>query len=265
MKIISKYYFFVTCYLLLTACCLHAQLNISPTIANATCPDTSDGSISVSVSGGTLPYTYQWLPGGQTTSAITGLSPGTYSISATDNDGINSTASYVVGPVPISDNSQIQSPFCTSNGSIIDIPSGGNGSPYQFLWNTGQTIAGILSIGAGNYSVIITDVNNCTANFSYSLTEIECFISPEQYFTPNGDGINDTWLIANAQYFDNIHLIVFDRWGTRVHEQRGTYQPWDGKSYFGIPVPDAVYYYFFYQDKDDKQKNAKNGSVTIIR
>jgi len=180
---------------------LFAQLTITPSVTNATCPNSSNGSISVSVSGGTSPYTYQWLPYGQTTPDITGLTTGTYSVIVTDNDGSSSTASYEVGPVP----------------------------------------------------------------FSYPESMTECSVIPASYFTPNGDGYNDTWQIANAQYFDNIHLIVFDRWGTRVHEQKGTYELWDGKSYFGIPVPDAVYYYFFYQDKDDKQKQAKSGSVTILR
>lgn len=242
-----------------------AQFTITPSITNVSCPDGSDGSASVSVSGGTSPYTYQWLPDLQTTPAITGLVGGNYFVTITDNTGIDSIISIPVSePQPISDNSNIQTPFCTSNGHIVLSPTGGT-SPYQFSWSTGQTIAGITSIGAGNYSVIVTDANNCTANFSYSLIETECFVTPSSYFTPNGDGYNDTWSIANAQYFDNAHVIVFDRWGTRVHEQKGTYELWDGKSYLGIPVPDAVYYYFFYQEKDDKQKNAKSGSVTILR
>ncbi|HEY4799674.1 MAG TPA: gliding motility-associated C-terminal domain-containing protein, partial [Bacteroidia bacterium] len=109
------------------------------------------------------------------------------------------------------------------------------------------------------------DANGCTKRYSYVLAQEKCFVEPAKYFTPNDDGINDTWVIVNSQYFNNIHLIVFDRWGTRVFEKRGTYEPWDGKSYLGLPVPDAVYYYFFYQDKEDKQKDAIKGSVTIVR
>ena len=255
-----------TCSLLLLSCFLHAQLIITPTITNATCPADSNGSISVSVSGGTTPYIYQWLPDLQTTPTITGLIPGTYSVIVTDNAGIDSTVSYVVGPSPISVVSDdIQNPICTSNGHIAITSVSGGAGGYQYVWNTGSSAQAIASVGAGNYQVTITDANNCTASFSYDLIEGECFVSPELYFTPNTDGINDTWSIANAQYFDNIHLIVFDRWGTRVHEQKGTYEPWDGKSYFGIPVPVAVYYYFFYQDKEDKQKEAISGSVTIMR
>lgn len=255
---------FIFC--LLSSDIFSQAFTINTTVVNVSCPGGSDGSISVSVSGGTSPYAYNWNDN-QTTSAVTGLSAGTYTVTITDSDTPqnDSTISVsVTAPQPISDNADIQAPFCTSNGHVVLIPSGGT-SPYQFSWNTGQTVAGITSVGAGEYSVIVTDANSCTANFSYSLTETECFVTPSSYFTPNGDSYNDTWQIANAQYFDNAHLIVFDRWGTRVHEQKGTYELWEGKSYLGIPVPDAVYYYFFYQDKDDKQKNAKSGSVTIIR
>mgnify|MGYP001600970250 CR=1 FL=1 len=102
-------------------------------------------------------------------------------------------------------------------------------------------------------------------DFSYPLTEIECKVYPAQHFTPNGDDFNDTWSIANAQYFNNARLIIFDRWGTKVYEHKGLYEPWNGKSYLGIPVPDAAYYYFFYRDKDNKQKQAQSGSITIVR
>src|ERR1051326_1412383 len=187
-----------------------AQMTITPTIANATCPADSNGSISISVSGGTTPYTYQWLPDGQTSPNITGLEPGTYSVTVTDNTSTSMTASYVVGPSPISVTDDVQAPVCTNNGHIaVTAVSGGTGS-YQYLWSTGSTAQAIANIGAGDYSLIITDANNCPKTFSYSLAEGECSISAESYFSPNDDGINDTWEIANAQYFDNIHLIVFD-------------------------------------------------------
>jgi gliding motility-associated-like protein len=238
---------------------------IIPSVTNVTCPGGNDGIAAVTVMGGTPPYTYLWNPSSQTTSSATALSAGNYSVTITDNAGNDSIFSISVSqPQPISDNPDIQSPFCTSNGHIILSPTGGT-PPYSFNWNDGSTYFFINNAGPGNYSMFITDANNCTASFSYSLTETECFVTPSSYFTPNGDDINDTWDITNSQYFPDARVIVFDRWGTRVWEHKGLYEPWDGRSYLGIPVPDAVYYYFFFQDKDDKQKEAKRGSVTIIR
>lgn len=153
-----------------------------------------------------------------------------------------------------------------ANGSISVSVSGEN-KPYTYQWQevfqTSPTATGLLT---GDYSLLITDSLGIDSTVVFSVgSELNCEISPEPFFTPNGDGWNDTWSIENAEYFDNIHLVVFDRWGTRVHEQRGTYQSWDGKSYLGIPVPVSVYYYFFYKHKDDKEKEAIHGSVTIMR
>ncbi|MEK6615684.1 MAG: gliding motility-associated C-terminal domain-containing protein [Bacteroidota bacterium] len=258
----------VGCVVFIVYCLLSisssAQFTIIPTFTDVTCPGGSNGSASVSVSGGTSPYTYLWSDG-NTTFQAANLTAQIYTVTITDNTGIDSTIMIIVSqPSPIADNADIQAPFCTSNGHIILLPTGGT-SPYQFAWGAGQTVAGITSIGAGDYSVVVTDANNCTASFSYSFAETGCFVTPASCFTPNGDGFNDTWFIANSQYFDNARVIVFDRWGTRVYQHKGLYEPWDGKSYLGIPVPDAVYYYFFYQEKDDKQKNAVTGSVTILR
>jgi gliding motility-associated-like protein len=254
----------IVCYLLPVAY-VHSQFTITPSITNATCPDSANGSINISVSGGAPPYTYLWTPNGQTSSSISGIPPNTYSVTITDNSGNDTTVVYVVGPPPITIADVQNPPHCTHNGSIIILSVSGGSGGYQFLWSTGATNNAIINIGAGNYSVQISDSKNCTKTFSYTVKELECFIRPETFFTPNDDGINDTWYIENAQYFPNAHLIIFNRWGTKVYEHKGLYEPWDGKSYLGIPVPDAVYYFFFYQDKDDKQKDAVTGSVTILR
>lgn len=270
MKIRTKF-IFLACRLLpftlyLIPYTLHSQFIIIPAINNATCSYDSNGSISVSVSGGAIPYTYLWSPGGEASSSVTGLVPGTYEVTITDNAGIDSTVSYAVGPSPVVNDTagKITLPLCTNNGSILLSVSGGTLS-YQYAWSNGSPNVGITQLTAGDYSVVVTDGNNCMATFNFFLPEKKCFVNPEPYFTPNGDGINDTWLIANSGYFPDARVIIFNRWGAKVYDRKGTYESWDGKSYLGVPVPDAVYYYFFYQDKEDKQKAAKNGSVTILR
>lgn len=232
-----------------------AQFTITPSLINATCPSSSDGSIVLSVTGGAAPYMYQWSPGGSTTAAITGLTPGPYTVMLRDNAGADSVLAFTIGPSPISDNAQVA---C----SIELLPTGGT-APFNFEWNDGS-VGASHNAGRGSFSVVVRDANNCTASFSYVIGT-ECTVEPSGFFTPNGDDFNETWFIANAQYFDDIHLIVFDRWGIKVHEQRGVYQPWDGKSSLGISVPVSVYYYFFYENRKDKQKDAKAGSVTIMR
>lgn len=244
---------------------LYAQFSFTSSSTNVNCSGDSTGSASVSVSGGTAPYTYLWLGNGQINDTITGLAAGDYSVTVTDNSGYDSTISLIVSePVPIMDSAVVTLPVCSTNGSIMLALSGGT-APYGYLWNTGSTEAGITQVESDEYYVAVTDAYNCSASFSYSVSEAECSVQPESYFTPNGDGYNDTWDISNSAQFADARLIIFDRWGLAVYEYKGLYESWDGIGRLGIPLPDAVYYYFFYPDKDDKQKEAKCGSVTIIR
>ena len=60
--------------------------------------------------------------------------------------------------------------------------------------------------------------------------------------SPNGDGINDTWHIINIQNYPNNVIKVYNRWGNKIFESRGNYNPWNG-SYRGETLPSGSYYY----------------------
>jgi gliding motility-associated-like protein len=80
-------------------------------------------------------------------------------------------------------------------------------------------------------------------------------------FTPNGDGINDTWILANLSDYPGATVEVFNRYGQVVHRAMASALPWDGK-FKGSPLPVATYYYII----DLKNGFAPmQGSVTIIR
>jgi len=136
--------------------------------------------------------------------------------------------------------------------------------PYTYVWNSGQTTNLIENLSVGNYSVtIIDDLGNDTI-ITVSIIENECEMIPAIAFTPNGDGINDTWFIQNYQYFPNALVQVFDRLGALVFEQQGLYEAWDGKSPLGTPLPDASYYFIVFKDKSDKSA-IKKGTVSIVK
>ena len=136
--------------------------------------------------------------------------------------------------------------------------------PYTYQWSSGGTTPTISNLIAGAYTVTIMDGLANDTSITIAINEIECEMIPEIIFTPNGDGYNDTWFISNYQFYPNAKILVFNRWGQKVHEQKGLYESWDGKDLFGIPVPDASYYFIVQKDKDDKKSLVK-GSVSIIR
>lgn len=151
----------------------------------------------------------------------------------------------------------------SSLGKIIVTVSQTN-PPYIFNWSNGETSNVAEDLAVGTYTLTITDDLGVDTTLTFSITELDCEMAPELFFTPNGDGHNDTWSIQNAQYFDNALVQVFDRLGSLVFESTGLYKAWDGKNRLGIPLPDASYYYLVYKNKDDKA-NIKKGTVSILK
>lgn len=155
---------------------VYPQIIITPTITPATCLGVNDGAISLSVSGGSFPYTYLW-DDGVTTKNRTGLAPGDRSLLVTDSKGCKQTI--VVGCDGLSYTSTIYtvpsiSPFVTTISTIDGPCSGeclgmveanptGGTEPYTYLWSNGATTVSVDSLCAGIYTVTITDANNCLA------------------------------------------------------------------------------------------------------
>lgn len=134
--------------------------------SDASCFGDSDGSATVSATGGTAPYTFTWNPGGLTGATQNGLSAGTYTIEAEDDAGcISSTTVTINEPAEIQLTTSSTTSSCTTpDGSATVSATGGDGN-YTYSWSPGgQTTATINNIAAGAYTVTVTDGNGCTAD-----------------------------------------------------------------------------------------------------
>ncbi|MBI3509535.1 MAG: gliding motility-associated C-terminal domain-containing protein [Bacteroidetes bacterium] len=135
----------------------------SSSLNNASCNGVCDGSLSVNVNGGIPPYTYLWLPGGQTTTSINNLCAGVYIFQARDSAGCTVTQTFAINePSAIVLNQLIDNTLCgVCSGAITLTPSGGTG-PYTYAWLPGgQTTSSINLLCAGIYTVTVTDANGC--------------------------------------------------------------------------------------------------------
>lgn len=83
-------------------------------------------------------------------------------------------------------------------------------------------------------------------------------------FTPNGDGINDRWLITNGNCLKYATAQVFNRYGAKVFESNDYKNTWDG-TYKGNLLPDGTYYYVISFELINSKKVSLKGSVTILR
>ncbi|NJL74532.1 MAG: choice-of-anchor C family protein [Saprospiraceae bacterium] len=119
--------------------------------------------------GGLAPYSYKWSNGSQE-SFIAGVPSGSYSVTVTDANGCAIDSTIVVAPieypeVTISSNT---SGTCSNGGSVqISVIKGV--APYTYKWSSGQTTANLTDVGAGTYTVTVSDSRGCTANGSETI------------------------------------------------------------------------------------------------
>lgn len=159
------------------------QLNLTTTVtsdyngSDISCFGACDGTADVTVTGGTAPYSYAWdaAAGSQTTAAITGICDGTFTVDVTDDNGCTSSQTVtLVEPAQVVNTPTQTDASCNGvcNGIANTSVAGGTGA-YTYQWNDPglSTTASITSLCAGTYDVTITDVNNCTINESYTITE----------------------------------------------------------------------------------------------
>lgn len=128
-------------------------------------------TITSSVTGGTPPYTYLWMPNAQTTASLTNVNTsGSYWLVVTDANG----CSFTSAPVSITIGQQLTAfvnttpSFCLNQGSATVYAYGGT-SPYSYLWSTGNTTQSIQNIPSGSYSVTVTDANGCVTTATDSV------------------------------------------------------------------------------------------------
>ncbi|WP_242928728.1 gliding motility-associated C-terminal domain-containing protein [Pontibacter vulgaris] len=110
------------------------------------------------------------------------------------------------------------------------------------------------------YKVTVETAGGCTFTDEVTVTVLQQVLIPNT-FTPNRDGINDTWEIPNIGSYPNCKVQVFNQWGNKVFSSDGYKQPWDGR-FNGQELPLATYYYIIYLDKNEKPLS---GSVTIVK
>jgi gliding motility-associated-like protein len=151
--------------------------------------------------------------------------------------------------------------------TTLNVSVTGNIVSYQWQPSTGLNNAAIKDPVASpssttTYTLLVIDDNNCEASGSIKVTVSgRSKISVPNAFSPNGDGINDTWVITNLSIYPGATVDVFNRYGQPVFHSENSNKAWDG-TYNGKPLPVGTYYYII-DLKNNEKKTA--GSVTIFK
>ncbi len=146
---------------------------------DASCHDTNDGSVSVSVNGGSGNFVYQWS-NGDNASSIYSLSPGNYEVSVTDIENGCTAYSSTTLSAPNSLNLSIVGINAGINSlGSADLTISGGTAPYSFLWSNGATTEDISNLSGGSYFVSVFDANDCFEETSITIEEnLDCLDHP---------------------------------------------------------------------------------------
>lgn len=144
-----------------------STLLLTSTVINNENCNNAQGSIDITIQGGTTPITYLWSTGA-TTEDISGLSAGTYSCTITDANGCSvSTGNLNLFNAP--GNLNVSTDFvtdeiCGNNAGAIYVTTTGGTTPITYFWSNGSTSEDISGLVAGAYTLTVTDSNGCVFN-----------------------------------------------------------------------------------------------------
>jgi gliding motility-associated-like protein len=247
------------------------------TATDATCGVGTGSITATEFKGGSSNYTYQWLDEngtplpGETNNFIKNLAPGKYTLHLTDGTCIPGDVTYTVKdvaaipPTPSADDVRVYNP----GRAIIKINNPFSTAIYR-LYETATSAQPIKDTIGGDISVNVTESRSYYVSLTYGYcesarTEVKLFLSALtgdiiNTFTPNGDGVNDYWVIKGLDTYPDATVKIFNRYGNSIFESVGYARPFDGNRN-GKPLPAGVYYYII----NLKRGDVLSGNVTIIR
>jgi len=229
--------------------------------------NNNNGSIISTTSSGTAPYNYAWS-NGQTGADAIGLGTGNYSVTVTDAKGCTGTSSAEVFMYPNPVASLTPTDVTIRYGDTVQfIANGGinyNWSPPTYL-NFSDIANPICSpMEDMDYCVVVGDIHDCKDTVCATVKVIYCddFFIPNA-FSPNGDGLNDRFLVKGT-CMTHYNFRIQNRWGQTVFESKHSGESWDG-TFNGVKQDAGVYFYYAEVSFINGKKIIQKGDLTLIR
>jgi gliding motility-associated-like protein len=180
---------------------------------------------------------YSWSTGAST-NILSINEANTYTVTVTDAKGCEATKKFevIASSAPII--SSIQIDHFQPNGGTVTITVTGNGSYlYSLNGSNHQTSPVFTNVESNEYMLTVEDTRGCGKD-----TETIYVLDYPRFFTPNGDGFNDRWRIANLNLVYKAQLRIFDRFGKLLQEFNELSEGWDGL-FLGQPLPADDYWF----------------------
>ena len=211
-----------------------------------------DGSVTLRPPGDFNSYDWET---GETTPEIEVDEPGNYEVTVSNGEGCTATMAFFVSTSSPIDIEVIISEFQQSNSLTINGSSASGGLLYSIDGgNTFSDTSIFTDLPPGYYTVVVRDREGCSEARERVLVR-----GVSRYFTPNNDGINDTWHADRARELGGMKLQIFDRFGKLIIELDSQSRGWDG-TFNGEPLPTGSYWYHL-----KYEKSSYTGHFMLIR
>ena len=246
------------------------RATVSPPVAKSV-GRCGPGSVNLTASGGTE-GNYRWYnANGELIVGATGSKLVTPELSSSTtfyvtNELFGCESKQVPIPVTIHPASHINAgpDQIIEEGQSAQLQGSGEGV-YQWYSSASQTAIQVVAPlvtpnKTTTYTLTVINANGCVASDEMTVL-VQKKLSVPNAFTPNNDGVNDTWEITNIESRQDVKLEVFNRWGSKVYESIGYPQPWDGVV-AGKELPVNTYFYVISLEGG---RQRLTGSVSIIR
>ncbi|MEX1239211.1 MAG: SprB repeat-containing protein, partial [Cyclobacteriaceae bacterium] len=132
----------------------------------------SNGSIDITASGGTGPYSFSWS-NGATTEDLQNMKAGLYTVTVSDNAGCTAQGTYFLRDiVTLTLKGESIATSCVDDASgAIDLTVAGGAAPYSYSWSNGATTEDLSGLTSGTYTVTVTDSKNCSVTATFPVTK----------------------------------------------------------------------------------------------
>ncbi|MGH2553967.1 MAG: gliding motility-associated C-terminal domain-containing protein [Chitinophagaceae bacterium] len=251
---------------------VNINVNSTETITSS-CDNTGNGSITINATGGIGPYTYS-INGGafQSSNIFTGVAIGPKTITIKDAFCGTLTKTVTV-PTRVSPTVDAGPDKIIVEGDDVMLQGSSTGIPVTISWSPSSSIVSggntfnplVKPPVTTNYILTVTEQNGCSSTDVAAVTVIPYCIKVMNAFTPNGDGMNDRWLVTTgATCTKRIAVAVFNRYGNVVYKNDNYNNDWNG-TYNNKPVPDGTYYYTVTYITITDRTVFMKGDVTILR
>lgn len=246
---------------------------IPPVAANGTTTFCKGGSVQLST---VAASSWQWYRNGTSIQGATQRElavseSGEYAVQTVLANGISTVSDPVtvnVVPAPVV---KIKSDKGDkiSLGDQVTLSVSGEGT---YLWDVSEGIISgqntdssivVRPVKNTIYKVIVSNGTACSVVESIAINVMDDYkmLVPNNMVTPNGDGVNDVWVVKNIDLYPNNEVKIFDRAGRVIYYKNGYNNEWDA-SFNGAQVPEDTYYYVLYFDSG---KNKLTGFISVVK